>query len=391
MVVAALPDSTWVALPPLPNQQRSALFALAVDPFSSQQLIAGDAQGSLFRSTNGGAAWSSVHAGKASIATLAFSPSSPGVVLAGTRGSGALLSRDSGGTWTSVRGLDGRTVRVFSFALALVVAGTDRGVYVSPDGLTWTQSGLATRNITAIAVEAVHAPVRLIAGGDAPASGSALPLEESLDGGATWKQINPAISGTIAVRLVAGPLPPTGNVRPLLLGTNTGLFASRDNGTSFAALSGGGLLPTSDYTQAAFITDHYDRFYVASDGGGSGSGGLWRTNDAGQTFASLQPPEASVTALAVSGDEKPILYMAAFRPSSHGVSLWTYHDTGGTPQGPPATGSPRASGVRGAPLADRSLVEQLLASPQLPYIGLGLGALAVLFTAVAAHLRGRYR
>ena len=391
VVVAAQPYSTWVALSPLPNQPRSALFALAVDPFSSQLVIAGDARGSLFRTTNGGASWTSVHSGKSSISTIAFSPSTQGVVLAGTRGAGVLLSRDSGATWTAARGLDGRTVRTFAFALTLVAAGTDHGVYVSADNLSWSQSGLANRNINALAVEAIHTPVRLIAGGDSPSSGSSLPLFESLDGGATWKQIGPAISGTIAVRLVSGPLPPTGNVRPLLLGTNTGLFQSRDNAATFTPLSGGGLLPTTDYTQADFITVHYDHFYVASDGGGSGSGGLWRTNNSGQTFASLRPPEASITALAVSNDEKPILYVATFRPSSHTAALWAYHDTGGTPQGPHGTASPVASGARATALGNRSLVDELLASPQLPYIGLGLGALAVIFTAIAAHLRGRYR
>jgi hypothetical protein len=389
-VAAALPDSTWVALTSLPGQQRSALFALAVAPDNSQLVIAGDSQGSLFRTTNGGVTWSSVRPGKASITTIAFSSSTTGVVFAGTRGSGALISRDGGATWSAVHGLDGRTVRAFAFALTLVVAGTDHGVYVSPDGLTWTQSGLANRNINTVAVEAIHAPVRLVAGGDSLLSGSGLPLYESLDGGATWKPSNPAISGTITVKLAAGPLPPTGNVRPLLVGTNTGLFASRDNGVTFTALSGGGLLPTTDYTQAMFIGEHFDRFYVASDGGGSGSGGLWRTNNSGQAFTSLRPPEPSVTALAVSHDEQPFLYVATFRPSSHIVSLWAYHDTGGTPQGPPVTTSPVASGARAA-LGDRSLVDQLLASPQLPYVGLGLGALAVIFTAIAAHLRGRYR
>jgi hypothetical protein len=34
---------------------------------------------------------------------------------------------------------------------------------------------------------------------------------------------------------------------------------------------------------------------------------------------------------------------------------------------------------------------QILSSPQLPYIGLGLGALAVVLAAAAAHMRGRYR
>src|SRR5207302_2027491 len=143
VVAAALPDSTWVALQSLPNQPRSALFALAVDPFNNQLVIAGDAQGSLYRSTNGGATWASVHAGKSSINTITFSPSMQGVVVAGTRGSGALLSHDDGATWSAARGLDGRTVRAFAFALTMVAAGTDRGVYVSPEGVSWSQSGLA--------------------------------------------------------------------------------------------------------------------------------------------------------------------------------------------------------------------------------------------------------
>jgi hypothetical protein len=391
VVFAALPDSTWVELPSVPGQQRSALFALAVAPYNNQLLIAGDSQGSLFRSSNGGSAWSSVHAGRAPITAIAFSSSTPGVALAGTRGSGALFSRDGGATWSAARGLDGRTVRAFAFALTLVAAGTDQGIYVSSDGLTWTQSGLANRNINAVAVEAIHAPVRLVAGGDAQASGGGLPIFESLDGGATWKQSNPAISGTITVKLTAGPLPPTGNVRPLLIGTNTGLFASKDNGAIFTPLSGGGLLPTTDYTQVIFVTEHFDRFYAASDGGGSGSGGLWRTNNSGQAFTSLRPPEPSVTALAVSNDEQPVLYVATFRPSSHAVSLWAYHDTGGTPQGPPVTTSAAASGARAAPPGNRSLLDQLLTSPELPYVGLGLGALAIVVTAIAAHLRGRYR
>jgi len=175
------------------------------------------------------------------------------------------------------------------------------------------------------------------------------------------------------------------------VGTNTGLFASGDNGASFTPLSGGGLLPTTDYTQVTFITDHHDRFYAGSDGGGSGSGGLWRTNDGGKSFTSLQSPEAAVTALAVSNDEQPTLYVATFHSSTHTPSVWIYHDTGGTPHGPPPTQSPAASGARAANSGDASLLGQILASPQLPYIGLGLGALAVILTAVVAHLRARPR
>lgn len=388
---ATLPDATWVALPSLPGQGRAAVFALAVDPTNSQDVLAANSQGSLLRSTDGGARWGVVHAGKNAVNAIAFDPNSARIVLAGTRGSGAIVSRDSGATWSSATGLETRNVRAFAFALDSMYAGTDGGVYASEDGQTWRASGLADHTISALAVEAIHQPVRLIAGTDALAAAGGLPLFESIDGGATWKQLAPAITGTMTVRLTAGPLPPTGNVRPLLAGTNTGVFLSGDDGATFNPLSGGDLLPTTDYTQLAFVTSHHDRFYAASDGGGSGSGGLWRTDDGGSTFKSLQPPEASVTALAVSDDEQPTLYVATFDPATHVASMWAFHDTGAPPVGPVRSPVPVVSGARPARPADTSSISQLLASPQLPYIGLGLGALAVVLTAIVAHVRGRYR
>jgi photosystem II stability/assembly factor-like uncharacterized protein len=391
VVADAIPDSTWVALKPVPHQGHSALFALAVDPSNNQSLLAGTSDGSLMRSANGGTSWVTAHKVKSPYWTISFSPYNVGLVLAGTRGSGGLISRDGGVSWSAVTGLDGRSVRSFAFALTLVAAATDHGVYLSQDGAGWTQSSLNNRSINAIAVEAIHAPVRLVAGGDSQGSGGVLPLFQSVDSGTTWTQFNPPISGTIMVKLAAGPLPPTGNVRPLMAGTNTGLFLSTDNAATFTPLSGGGLLPSTDYTQVTFIADHSDRFYVSSDGGASSSGGLWRTNDLGQTFTSLQPPQASVTALAISSNEDPTLYVATVRPSDLTPSLWVYHDTGGTPQGPAETPTTASSGARINGVGSGSSIGQLLATPELPYIGLGVAALALIVTAVVAHLRGRRR
>jgi hypothetical protein len=387
----ALPDSTWVALKPLPHQGRAAVFALAVDPSNNQAVIAGNSDGSLLRSADGGTTWTTVHSGKAVLTTIVFSPFQAGLVLAGTRGSGAVASRDGGVAWTPTTGLEGRAVRVFAFSLTLIAAGTDHGVYVSPDGFTWTPSGLATHSISALAVEAIHTPVRLVAGSDSSTSGAPLPLYQSLDGGGTWATFTPPISGAFAVKLASGPLPPTGNVRPLVVGTNAGLFQSTDNGTSFTPLSGGQLLPSTDYTEVIFITDHYDRFYVASDGGGSGTGGLWRTSDAGLDFVSLAPPQASVTALAVSNDESPILYVAVFEPSSHVATLWAYHDTGGIPQRPAASPPAFASGGRTSGGASGPGVFAFLTASQAPYIGLGLGALLLILAALVSNARGRRR
>jgi hypothetical protein len=394
MVVLAdgLPPSTWVALKLLPHQGRSAIFALAVDPANNLTLIAGNSEGSLLRSVDGAATWTSVHSGKVVVTTIVFSSFKTGLVLAGTRGGGALISRDDGATWSATTGLEGRIVHAFGFSMTIVAAGTDKGVYISQDGTAWSPSGLASQSIDTLAVPAVHVPVKFLAGSDGPLSAGNVPMFQSIDGGATWSALNPAVSGTYIVNLAAGPLPPVGDTRPVIAGTNAGLFASSDNGVSFLPLSAGGSLPATDYTQIAFITDHYDRFYAASDGGGSGSGGLWRTNDGGASFLSLVPPMPSITALAVSNDESPFLYVATFRPSDHVAALWVYRDTGGTPQGPLGAPTPAASASRTSTASgSSSSVLDFLTSSKTPYIGLGVGALAVVMFAVVAHLRGRRR
>jgi hypothetical protein len=361
---ASLAPSTWVQLPPISQSGHSAILAIAVNPVNNQVLITG---------------------------TIAYSPIKTGLVLAGTRGSGALVSNDGGATWAAVKGMDGRSVRAFGFALTRVAAGTDHGVYVSSDGLTWRQSGLANTSIGDVAVAAIHDPVRLVAGSDAGSTTGGAPLFQSVDGGATWTPMRTSVSGKVVSSLAAGPLPPTGTLRPLIVGTNAGLFSSRDNGVTFSPNSGGGLLPSTDFTQVAFLTTHFDRYYAASDGGGSASGGLWRTVDAGRHFISLAPPLPSITGLAVSNDEAPILYVATFRPADQVAVLWAYRDTGATPQGPPAQVTPTASGARtGTPSpAQPSGLSQFLLSSRTPYLALGLVALIVIAMAVISHFRGR--
>jgi hypothetical protein len=386
-----LPPSTWVALSPIPNQGRRAILAAAVSPFNNQIVLVGSFNGSLTRSSDGGSTWRVVHRGPAGILTLAFSPLKAGFVLAGTGGGGALTSSDAGLTWADARGLEGRSVRVFSFAVTINFAGTDRGVYASADGLSWRPSGLTNTSIRALAVAAIHDPVRLVAGSDAVSKSGGLPLFQSKDGGITWSQLKASISGRVISSVAAGPLPAGITIRPLVVGTNTGLFTSSDNGASFTPSSGGGLLPSTDYTQIAFVTTHFDRFYAASDGGASNSGGLWRTRDAGRHFSSLAPPMPSVSALAVSNDETPILYVATLRTSDQVAMLWAYRDTGGAPQGPPATPTPVTSGSRTnpPPAAGISGLNQLLLSAGAPYIAVGVVALIVILMAVVSHFRGR--
>src|SRR5260370_35855782 len=183
VIAGTLPESTWEPLPALPQQGLQPVFALAVDPANNQVLIAGNSPGSLLRSTDGGSTWASVHSGRAAVATIAFSPFTRELAIAGTRGAGALISTDGGAKWAQVTGLDGRDVRAFGFALTLIAAGTDNGIYVSADGSSWRQSGLANTSIDALAVASVHTPVHFVPGADTSTAAAGPPLYDSADAG----------------------------------------------------------------------------------------------------------------------------------------------------------------------------------------------------------------
>src|SRR5438034_4044896 len=91
VAVAALPaaaagptDSTWVTLAHPADRLGSPVFALAVSPSDSRLVLVGTAEGSIYRSSDGGGSWKEVHHEAAhAVLTLAFNGYQPGLVLAG--------------------------------------------------------------------------------------------------------------------------------------------------------------------------------------------------------------------------------------------------------------------------------------------------------------------
>jgi photosystem II stability/assembly factor-like uncharacterized protein len=322
--------------------------------------------------------------------TIAFSPIKAGLVLAGTRGEGTFRSNDAGITWARLSGIPLGTTRSFGFAKSVTIAGTDSGVFSSKDGTTWTPLGLKDLSVNAIAVAAINDPPRFLAGADASKANEALPLYQSPDGGVTWTPVKSLGSSTMIGSATAygGPLAATASVRPLVVGTNTGAFTSSDNGTTWTQLAG---LPTVDYTSIAYSATHPERYYVASDGGGSDQGGLWATSDAGASFRGMAAPLPSVTGLAVSAEEVPTLYVATFRLLDHAVLLWTLRDTGGRPLPPTAAAlEPVLAPARAVPSSTApggALWRRFLGGPEAPYLGVSALALLVLLVAGVAYLR----
>ncbi|MEP7104274.1 MAG: hypothetical protein ABI838_00320 [Chloroflexota bacterium] len=396
---AAVADNTWTLLAPLPEKLDAPGFALAVSPTDSQLVLAGTATGSIYRSRDGGQTWASVRrdAGHA-VLSIAFNPGKPGAVLAGTRGGGVVRSADAGQTWTAQAGLEKSIGRSFGFAKTFTMIGTEQGVLTLKDSGLAPSAALSGISVSALAVAALNDPSKLLAGGDATRGTEPLPLFNSIDGGQSWNEVKGVATSSNMVSALAaygGQMPPKADTRPVLLGTNTGVYSSVDNGGTWLQLTGGGALPATDFNQVAFSAGHADRYYVASDGGASDRGGVWSTTDNGAHFNPLRPPVASVTALTLSSDEQPTLYVATFRAADHAVMLFSYRDTGGQPQplaqplpSPSTAAAPRAA----AGTAAGGWLTGLLAGPEAPYLALGAAAVAVLVLAGFAYFRrGRSR
>ena len=400
MVLAAGSDNTWAPAGAFLEKLDGPVFAIAVDPADGRRTLAGTASGAIYLSPDGGTSWRQVRksSGRAVLA-LAFDPARPGTLLAGTRGAGIWRTVDAGLSWQTQPGTEARTVRAFAFLSGTALAGGDEGILGSRDGGAWSSVGLPQVRISALTVlppSNAAANGTVVAGGDATQGTEPLPLFSSTDGGQTWAAVpvtGPAgvVGGSSMVAALAHGPAQGPSVRTLFMGTNTGLFVTRDQGASWQQLTGGGALPATDVTSLAVAPRHAERLYVASDGGGSPQGGLWVSSDAGGHFASLAPPLPEVTALAVTGDDMPTLVVATFRPADHAVGLWTYHDAGGPPQGPvaqppsPRTGTPTHGASPAG--AGQPWWTEAVARPEAPYLALGAAALAVVVFAAVAYLR----
>ena len=387
--VPARPDNGWVQLGALPESLDSPIFAIAVSPLDPTIVLVGTGSGTLYRSTDAGNTWAAVgHGLGRGVLTIQYSPFKAGLVYAGTRGAGLWKSADGGATWAKQAGIPAGTVRSLGFAKSLTLAGADGGLFSSRDGATWAPYlSFAPLNLSAIAVAAVNDPPKFLAGADASRGDETLPLFVSQDGGTSWNNVKSLGSSTMVGAAAAGA--PSGASRPVVVGTNAGAFLSGDGGSTWGQVAG---LPAIDFTAAAYVANHADRFYIASDGGGTQSGGLWSTADSGQSFRSLASPIGSVTALALTAEEAPTVYTATFRPIDHLVLLWAFRDAGGTPT-PPAGGVPAAVGPAIAPVAAPATgasgftLARLVTSPEAPYIGLGALAVLVLLAALVLQVR----
>lgn len=332
------------------------LLALAVSPeyASDHTLVAGTTTG-LFISRDAGATWSAAHlpiAGSAVIA-LGFSPNytHDGLLLAGTLEDGILYSNTRGASWQSRSfGLLDATVYAIAFspnfaADQTAYAGTDTALYYSYNGaLAWKQLPLPEDAAPALSLALsphFENDRTLYVGTETEG------LYQSVDGGETWRRL--ALPATCINAVLISQ-----DYQALIVATEAGLFQSTNHGETWqdifdlenvislvaaegsvvAGLVDQGTWLTTNLTDwqplpnlstrslvGLALSPQFDREAIAFMFGPRE--GVWKTDDGGHTWNSLNDnlPTTDVLALALSPNFSTDRTLAAASPA--GVLLST--------------------------------------------------------------------
>jgi autotransporter-associated beta strand protein len=327
-----------------------AIQAVVADPADPNTFYVGSPNGGIWKTTDGGKAWTPLTDNQASlsIASMSLDPTDPtrktliagtGLTSNGFIGSlnnifvsqggvqnGLLYSKDGGTTWTSLGAgtLAGQTVidvavrgnvilaATFepSGAFFGIASGTTGGLYRSTDaGATFTQmapaSGLPPGPITSLVGDPTNTN-RFIAAVTASSATTfaSTSIYVSNDAGATWTQVfnSGNSAGTIqagtqtTIKLAAGP---SGSIAAGVVDTSTGklvgLFLSNNGGTGWAQLPTPNVNPGGQaWINIALAIDPTNSkiVYVAGDNNFDNNGGInavtaFRVNASNNTITSL--------------------------------------------------------------------------------------------------------
>ncbi|HUY61885.1 MAG TPA: hypothetical protein VMW49_08405, partial [Candidatus Dormibacteraeota bacterium] len=225
---ATTPPPSWTTLGPLTTGKHPAPAAWSVVavPGQPQQLLVATSQGVL-KSTDGGMTWTPTPL-TGLVWALAFGPHGH-TLYAGTARHGVQRSTDQGQTWQADNtGLGNLDVRAIAVAPTAIVLGTNGGVYVSGTGSGWAEEGLATQQISSVAV-ITASPLAVLAGADGGLlAGGALFRNLAVTSGGGWQPLSQGDPGNVPVwRVAAGPLAVGRHASPnppLLEGNAKGLF-----------------------------------------------------------------------------------------------------------------------------------------------------------------------
>ena len=285
--------------------QQAHIHSLAVDSGNPQNIYAGDAQGAIFASADGGTSWkqqSSLPPG-ATINALAFDDASKKLYAASA--AGLYLSADSAKSWTKVAGLPQDIYTSIAFDLnktqSMYVGSEQHGIFASSDGgATWTaiNNGLP-------ATLTVHG---LVFDSDAHQLWAAtdMGIYRSSDGGTGWQALNSGLPAGVTVYAVLPASTGGGTPGLIYAGTNKGFYLSQDNAAHWQTSQA----PLTRISIYGILVDYHTTttVYIAT-----GTVGILRSLDSGENwggFASGLPTHQTVYAMAQGATNYDQLFVA---------------------------------------------------------------------------------
>jgi hypothetical protein len=340
---------------------RSAILSLAIDPVQTNILYAGSETAGIYKTTDGGATWSSLNAGgPAKMATtgfpaLAVHPSHPSYVFAGLAGPGVYVSANGGQTWKDISaGITPYSTPTLGFAFDrnsdLVYAATyGQGLYamVSYTDVSWsptgflslpggTMSGQRPGYVTAVIFVgntlymstdtqglyrvATNIEPSLTAVPGAPtkiqtlaASGNRLYIGgrdsgiSTWDGAGTWTSggstpVFTAVAGTGAQRINTLAIDPSSRA-VAYAGTVTGPYRKDPTAIEFSRSVSG--LAANPVTALAVDPQIPSTIYVALQ-----DAGLYRSVDGASTFSAVDlPSKAAITTIAIDRQDRSSIWV----------------------------------------------------------------------------------
>jgi len=332
--------------------ERTTIYDLAFNQTNPDVIYAGTGGKGIFRSVDSGEHWTAVGLAGIEVRALAVSNSNPNIIIAGTFPSGLYRSTDEGDNW-SVVDTPGFWAHQCTMSLIfdavdenIVYAATFGGVLRSENnGKSWMESGLRYRHIESLAVDELNGGtiyVGIWGGG----------VAKSTDNGNNWTLATEGLGSSNIQTLAIDP----SNPNIIYAGTfGRGVFRSMDAGNNWTFMNAGmpyfevmnlKISPSNpdfiyaalfyrssvfrsankaeeweqinDETSGMFLSlgiapNDYRNVYAGTDGRG-----IYRSTDAGDSWAHTGLKEGAVWSIAVDPIDSNIVYAGTWGTSRFG-------------------------------------------------------------------------